>query len=87
MQTDLMHGSILVVGQVQPLGPWRSCPGGRGVGDQDNIFSLILRSTYYFSHGLHDGCGTQDYIFLRKKAGICRRVVGEEYLFKSKVCI
>ena len=33
MQTDLMHGSVLVVGQVQPFGPWRSCPGGRGVGE------------------------------------------------------
>ena len=44
MQTDLMHGSVLVVGQVQPFGPWQSCPGGRGVGDQENISSLILRS-------------------------------------------
>ena len=33
MQIDLMHGSVLVVGQVQLFRPWRSCPGGRGVGE------------------------------------------------------
>ena len=85
-----MHGSILLV-TIRPGQPWdksspsspgvgnclkQSCPGGRGVGFNKNIFSLILRSTSYFSHGLHDGCGLQDYIFLRKNAGICQRVVG-----------
>ena len=30
---DLTHGSILVVGQVQPFGPRWYCPGGRGVGE------------------------------------------------------
>ena len=26
----------------------------------------------------YDGCGPQDYVFLRKNAGVCGRVVGEE---------
>ena len=26
----------------------------------------------------YDGCGPQDYEFLRKNAGVCGRVVGEE---------
>ena len=52
---------------------------GRWVGQiKKDIFSLILRSTSYFLRGLHNGCGLQDYIFLRKNAGICQRVVGEE---------
>ena len=45
---------------------------------QINIFSLVLRSTCYFSRGLHDDCGPNDHVFLRENAGICRRVVGEE---------
>ena len=59
---------------------WSSpVPAGWWVGQiKKNIFSLILRSTSYFSRGLHNGCGLQDYIFLRKNAGICQRVVGEE---------
>ena len=67
-------------GQVQPFGPrgGGSCPGGRGLEQIKNIFSLILRSMCHFSRGLHDGYGPQDYVFLRKNAGICRRVVGEE---------
>ena len=40
----------------------------------------------YFLRGLHDGCGLQDNVFLRKNAGICRRVVEEEELIKIKVC-
>ena len=32
----------------------RSCPGGRGVGQIKNHFSLILQSTCYFSRGLHE---------------------------------
>ena len=62
----------------------RSCPVCRGVGQIKNIFSLILRSTCYFSRGLHLGCGPQDYVFLRKNAGICRRVVGWSNLSKWK---
>ena len=42
------------------------------------IFSLILQSLCYFSHGLHDGCGPQDYLFSTKNAEICQRVVGGE---------
>ena len=59
---------------------WSSpVPVGRWVGQiKKDIFSLILRSTSYFLRGLHNGCGLQDYIFLRKNAGICQRVVGEE---------
>ena len=53
---------------------------------QINIFSLVLRTTCYFSRGLHDDCGPKDYVFLRENAGICRRVVGEEELIKIKVC-
>ena len=54
----------------------RSCPRGRGVGQiYKKIFSLILRSTCYFSRGLHDGCGPQDYVLLRKNAEIA--IVGE----------
>ena len=49
----------------------QSCPGGRR-------FSLILWSRCYFSRGLDDGCGPQDYTFFRKIAGICRRVIGDE---------
>ena len=52
---------------------------------QINIFSLVLRSTFYFSRGLH-GCGLQDYVFLRENARIRRRMVGEEVLIKIKVC-
>ena len=52
-----------------------------------NSSSLILRSTCHFSRGLRDDCGPQEYLFLRKKVGICRRVVGEEKLSKIKVCI
>ena len=33
----------------------RSCPGGRGVGQIKNNFSLILRGTCYFSRALHKG--------------------------------
>ena len=88
-----MHCSILLV-TIPPGQPWdksspsglgvgnclkQSCPGGMvGGANKKNIFSLILRSTSYFSRGLHNGCGLQDYIFLRKNAGICQRVVGEE---------
>ena len=88
-----MHGSILLV-TIPPGQPWdksspsgpgvgnylkQSCPGGKvGGANKKNVFSLILRSTSYFSRGLHDGCGLQEYIFLRENAGICQRVVGEE---------
>ena len=50
------------------------------MGQIKKIFSLILQSTSYFLRGLHDGCGLQDYIFLRKMQvlTICQRVVGEE---------
>ena len=83
----MVHSILLVAipsgqppGQVQPFGPrgGGSCPGGRGLEQIKNIFSLILRSMCHFSRGLHDGYGPQDYVFLRKNAGICRRVVGEE---------
>ena len=63
---------------------WSGPVAGVGVG-QINIFSLVLRSTFYFSRGLH-GCGPQDYVFLRENARICRRMVGEEELIKIKVC-
>ena len=51
---------------------------GKGVGQTENVFSLILLSMCHFSRSLHYGCGSQDYVFLTKNAGICRRVVGEE---------
>ena len=87
-----MHGSILLVTipsgnpgtsstlQAQEWGiVWSSpVPGGKGVGQIKNIVSLILQSTSYFSRSLHNGCGRKDYIFLRKDAGICQKVVGEE---------
>ena len=64
---NLMHGLICPVtislGQVQPFGP----RGGelfeavlsQGVGGREkkNIFSLILRSTCYFSRSMLEGCG------------------------------
>ena len=88
-----MHGSILLVTNSQATPQistllWArgwgiinlkwSCPGGRRVGQMKIIFSLILQSLCYFSHGLHDGCGPQDYLFSTKNAEICQRVVGGE---------
>ena len=57
------------------------------MGQIKNNFSLILRSTFHLLRGLHDGCGPQDYIFLRANAGICPIVVGEELPIKILVCI
>ena len=57
------------------------------MGQIKNVFSLILRSTCHFSCGLHDGCGPQDYAFLRKNAGICWRVVEEKKPINIYVCI
>ena len=42
-----------------------------------NTLPLILRSKCHFSGSLQDGCGPQDYVFSRKNAGICRRLVEE----------
>ena len=52
----------------------RSFLRGRGWGKQKNC--LLFDFAMYVS--FLDGCGPQDYVFLRKNAGICRRVVGEE---------
>ena len=45
----------------------RSCSWEAGVGGGANkkylFFSLFLRSTCYFSRGLHDGCILQDYAY------------------------
>ena len=62
-------------GQVQHFGPGAGklfvavLSHVRGVGQIKNIFSLVLRGTCYFSRGLHNGCGLQDYVFLRKNTG------------------
>ena len=55
------------------------------VGQIKNSSSLILRSTCHFSRGLHDDCGPQEYLFLRKKQEFVG--VGEEKLSKIKVYI
>ena len=65
------HLPWATLGQVQPFRPGSGelfeavlSRGEGGVGaNKKNIFFLILRSTGYFSRGLHDGCGLQDYIF------------------------
>ena len=56
----------------------RSVTGEGGGGHKNILFSLILRRMCHFSRGLHDGYGPQDYVFLRKNAGICFRVTGEK---------
>ena len=83
-----MHGSILLVtnppAQATPgtspalrargWGIIRRGPiSGLGGGENKNIFSLILLSTRYFSRGLQDSCGPQDYVFSRKT----QELVGE----------
>ena len=70
-----------------PSGPrvGGSCPGGRGLGQIKNIFSLILRSTCHFSRGLHDGYTMA--IFKEKRRNLLESVVGEEKPIKIKVCI
>ena len=60
---------------------------GKGAVHIKNTFSLILRSTCHFSRGLHDGCGPQDYVFLRQNSGICRRVAEEKKPINIYVCI
>ena len=63
-------------GQVQPFGPGGggSCPGGRGLGQIKNY--LLFDFAQYVSY--EPQRLPQDYVFLRKNAGIFRRVVGEE---------
>ena len=59
----------------------QSCPGGKVGGANKKKYLLFDFAKYlsYFLRGLHNGCGLQDYIFLRKNAGKnCQRVVGEE---------
>ena len=83
-----MHGSILLVtnppAQATPgtspaprargWGIVRRGPiSGLGGGENKNIFSLILLSTRYFSRGLQDSGGPQDYVFSRKT----QELVGE----------
>ena len=53
------------------------CPGGRG-GANKKYINFPFDFTCHFSHGLHDGRRPQDYIFLRKNAGICWRVAEEK---------
>ena len=84
MQTDLMHGSVLVVGQVQPFGPWRSCPGGRGVGEIKKYLLFDFAKYVLFLARFHDGCRPQDYIFLRKKQEFVAEWLGRNNFSKLK---
>ena len=58
--------------QVQPFGPGAGelfeavLSLVKGGGTNKNIASLILRSMCYFSRGLHDDCGPQDYVLFSR---------------------
>ena len=78
VQFDLLPSPRATPGQVRAFGPGDGelfeavQSRGKVVGQIKNSSCLILRSTRHFSRGLHDDCGPQEYVFLRKKVGICR---------------
>ena len=80
MQTDLTHGSILVVGQVQPFGPRRYCPGeGGGVGEIKKylLFDIFAKYMLFLARFIRWLPTSRLHIFKEKSRNL-RRVVGEE---------
>ena len=75
------HGNSL--DKSSPSGPVGNClkrsyPGGSGGGANKKYLLFGKYVSFLAQFTWHDGYGPQDYVFLRKNAGVCRRVVGEE---------